>query len=465
MESIKTTDGRVFSYVGDPEVHISQGGALLGKGGQAAVYKVKDVTTDEFFALTVYRHPINDAETERVRFMVENGTPNASFVWPLALIESDGSLDSGYGCITQMQDKGYTSYVKLMTGKAYFPSKEKQILALIDMVSAFEALHAKGFCYHDLNDSHVLFDCQQGKVLLCGMEAIAPQGLWAPIDDEGNCIRGKLQYMAPEVAIDMIPPDAISDRFSMAVLMFMLLTRAHPLDGVARLQGQMTPSLQRKIYGTEPVFIFDPNNASNRPDPQIDANATLGWNRLPDFIQNLFIRALTSGLPAVGKTKDQLETERQSRPSEREWRMALHKWMDTLAKCPDCGCWLNVNLSGHDILPTTCPYCGKNFNLKLPVLVIKKNNEVVRCIVLDEGKEIPKCSVIGEASNDTAIAVMKSKKAANVYGLFNKLDIQWKCTQVGAKDKLVDTGGVVAALDGVYIEFDYTFSGEIHKKQ
>ena len=103
---------------------------------------------------------------------------------------------------------------------------------------------------------------------------------------------------------------------------------SHPLDGVRRLQSPYTPSLQRRIYGTEPVFIFDPNNDCNRPDLGRDKNALLGWSLIPDYVQDLFVRTFTSGMPAEGKTKEQLEVERQSRPSEREWLAVLHQWMN-----------------------------------------------------------------------------------------------------------------------------------------
>ena len=464
--TVKMEDGSVYEFVGDPKKSVSQGGALLGKGGQGAVYKVKNVKTGQVVALKTYLMHMSDEFIANLRSNIVKGAPHPSFLWPLGLTEPLGPNGDRRGYIMEMYGKEYSSYVKIMKRKANFPSKEMQSSALIDLVDAFEALHAKGLSYQDLNDGGIVFDCQHGKVLICDNDNVAPDKINIKIDDEGHCIQGKFKFMAPEVAINMILPDRYSDRFSMAVLMFMLLTMAHPLDGAKRLQeATMTPSVQRRLYGTEPVFIFDPNNASNRPDPQKDANATLGWSRLPDFIQNLFIRALTSGLPAVGKTKDQLETERQSRPSEREWRVALHKWMDTLASCPGCKLWMNVNLSGFDIQPTTCPYCGKKFTLNLPVLVVKKRDRVVRTIVLDDGKEIPKCSVIGEASNDTAIMVKKSAKAANVYGLQNMLTLQWRCTQQGSKPRLVNANEIVAALNGVFIEFDYDFSGEIHQKK
>ena len=64
-------------------------------------------------------------------------------------------------------------------------------------------------------------------------------------------------------------------------------------------------------------------------------------------------------------------------------------------------------------------------------------------------------------SNEPAFVVKQSKKVADAFGIENLLPYQWKCSQAGAKDRLVNTNEMVAAFNGVYIEFDYRFSGEI----
>lgn len=426
----------------------------LGEGGQGVVYKVKSQKNGKCYALKVYLAPMSSAFISNLRTNIIKGAPNDSFIWPIGLTEPLGEKKDRYGYLMDLYGKEYSSFPKLIKGRVNFPSKEIQIATLIDLVDAFEMLHAKGYSYQDLNDGGVQFDCNAGSVLICDNDNVAPFG-------ENLGIIGKFKYMAPEVAINMFKPDKHSDRFSLAVLMFLMLLHAHPYDGIKRLSGQLTPALQEKVYGTEPVFIFHPTDKSNRPDPQIDANAIKAWPLLPVFIQELFIKTFTSGMPSPGMKRDQLDASRQERTSEKEWKKALYRWFDTMAECPHCRKSLCVNVENNAITACTCPHCGRKTKISLPILVIKKNGKVVRNIVLEDGKTVAKSSVTNERSNEPAFIVQRSKKRSDAYGIKNLLPYQWKCVQAGAKDRLVNTNEFVAAFNGVNIEFDYVYSGEI----
>ena len=454
-KTIMLEDGSSLEMLGDPKKTVKEGGALLGQGGQGAVYKVKCQQTGKIMALKTYLSPVSNDFIANLRNNIIKGAPNDAFLWPKGLTEPLGTNKDRYGYVMDLYDnKKYSSFTKILKGKADFPTKEMQIAALIDLVDAFETLHAHGYSYQDLNDGGVLFDCQGGKVLVCDNDNVSPYGV-------NLGIIGKFKWMAPEVAIEMFKPDKHSDRFSLAVLMFYLLLHAHPYDGAKRLSGQLTASLQEKVYGTEPVFIFHPTDNSNRPDSVIDANAIKAWPMLPDFIQALFVKTFTSGMPTVGKKRDELEKERQGRTSEKEWREALHRWIDTMVTCPSCHKSMCPSLKDGVIQESKCPHCGKKQRIHLPVLEIKKNGKVERTIILDDGKRVAKSSVTNEKSNEPAFIVHQSKKRSDAYGIENLLSYQWKCSQSGAKDRLVNTNEYVGAFNGVYIEFDYTYSGEI----
>lgn len=434
----------------------------IGGGGQGEVYDAKSNKDGKIYAVKAYLTPmsamfINNLRANIVKGSPDSsfkGSPDSSFIWPLGLTKPLGKEKDRYGYIMEKYGKQYSKFPKLIKGKVNFPSKEIQILALINLVDAFEKLHAKGYSYQDLNDGGVVFDCNTGKILICDNDNVAPYG-------ENLGIIGKFKYMAPEVAIQMFKPDKHSDRFSLAVLMFLILLHAHPYDGIKRLSGLLTPELQEKIYGTEPVFIFHPMDSSNRPDPQIDVNAIKAWTLLPLFIQKLFTETFTRGMPKLGMKREELENDRQQRTTEKTWKEALHKWMDLMAECPNCKKSLCVNIENDAIKEEKCPHCKKKFKVKLPILVIKKSNAVVRTIVLEDGKMIAKSSVTQELSNEPAFVVVRSKINRDVYGIKNLLTYKLKCTQQGAKDKLVDENEVVAVFNGVNIEFDYIYSGEV----
>ena len=455
-------DGCSVEMLGDPQKLVENGGAFLGQGGQGSVYKVRHTQRGQDMVLKIYSGKMSREFIDNIRKNIAKGAPNDSFLWPQGLTEPLGVNKNRRGYIMDLYDSNkYSSLPKLLKNMVSFPSKEMQIAALIDLVDAFELLHAKGYSYQDLNDGGVLIDCQNGKVLICDNDNVAPSGINIPMDDQGHYIQGKFKYMAPEVAINMFKPDKHSDRFSLAVLMFMILTYAHPYDGIKRLSGPLTPALQEKVYGIEPVFIFHPTDKSNRPDSKEDVNAIQVWPTIPDFIQNLFIKTFTAGMPSVGKRRDELEIERQGRTSEKEWREALHRWMDTMADCPNCNYAVCTPIQGNTLLDTKCPHCGKKVQVVRPILIIKKNGRVERTIVLETDKTIAKCSVTNEISNAPAFVVKRSTKMPDVFGIQNLLPYQWKCSQAGSNGRLVGPNEILVALNGVHIEFDYTYSGEI----
>lgn len=459
---VEMEDGSKLEILGDPKVKVKNGGAILGQGGQGIVYRVRNIDTKEVLALKVYLTPMSNEFIDNLRKNIVKGEPNNSFLWPIAITNPLGINKDKYGYVMKCyDDKKYTSFGKIVKGQANFVSKDMQIAALIDLVDAFEVLHANGYSYQDLNDGGVRFDCENGKALICDNDNVAPSGVNIPLDDNGHYIKGKFKYMAPEVATGMFKPDKHSDRFSLAVLMFMLLLHAHPYDGIKRLSGPLTPILQEKVYGLEPVFIFHPTDKSNRPDPTIDINAIKAWPLIPDFIKELFIRTFTSGMPTPNKMKEELLIERQARTSEKEWRQALHKWMDTMVVCPNCKLSFCVTVKNNKIEETVCPHCKKKIKLELPILIIKRNGKVERTIVLEEDKQIAKSSVTSERSNEPALIIRRSKKIHDVFGIENLLSYQWRCSQQGAKDRLIKTNEVVPALNGVHIEFDYVYSGDI----
>ena len=118
-----------------------------------------------------------------------------------------------------------------------------------------------------------------------------------------------------------------TDIHSLAVLLFYMFVRHHPLDGKRELEINVFNEVaQRKFYGREPLFIFNPNNSSNRPMPGFHDQAIRNWRLYPGFIKRLFTRAFTDGLH-----------EPRKRVREGEWMSAFSKLRDALFYCCHCG--------------------------------------------------------------------------------------------------------------------------------
>ena len=82
----------------------------------------------------------------------------------------------------------------------------------------------------------------------------------------------------------------------------------------------------KKLYGTEPLFIFDPADDSNAPDPQYQRNALAFWNVYPGFLRDVFTRAFTDGIadPQHGRVR------------ESNWRAVMVRLRDSIVYCTHC---------------------------------------------------------------------------------------------------------------------------------
>jgi len=183
-------------------------------------------------------------------------------------------------------------------------------------------LHLRGLCYYAISPRGVFFNPDTGAVALPYSDNIGATGeTHAPADNAA------LPFMAPEIVRGDAAPSVQTDLHSLATLLFYGLMVHHPLDGE---KMTYTPVLDaaaiKRLYGTEPVFIFDPNNTTNRPVPGYHVNVQDYWPLYPQSLRDMFTRAFTAGLvdPYNGRIR------------ETEWRKVLVQLRDTIIYCPQC---------------------------------------------------------------------------------------------------------------------------------
>src|SRR3954452_6732203 len=145
-----------------------------------------------------------------------------------------------------MKRRGWTSFRALAT-------------AGLELADSYLQLHARGLCYRDISFGNVFFDPESGDVLICDNDNVAVDG------SATAGVLGTPRFMAPEVVRGEVLPSTQTDLYSLAVLLFYMLTVHHPLEGAreAAIRCLDLPAMTR-LYGTEPLFIFDPRDASNR---------------------------------------------------------------------------------------------------------------------------------------------------------------------------------------------------------
>lgn len=312
--------------------------ARVAEGGQGVVYRGR-LDTGTQVAVKWYR-PGGYAERQRqvIAALAAHARAHPAFAWPIDLVECHRV--PGFGYVMQWVPDRFGSLIEMLRAPQQ-PSF--RVLAAIgrELADAFAALHASGLCYRDINFGNLLVDPGQCEVAIVDNDNVGTEG--------GEVfIRGTMRFMAPEVIREEALPSTVSDLYSLAVFLFFLLVHGHPLEG-HRVRASYTwlpdghmseTDLAIRHFGTDPLFVFDPGDASNAPEPG-DPMLTW-WPIYPRFIRELFIRAFGAGLR---------DASLSGRITEGEWRRALVRLGDCVSACtcaatvfwdpddPELRCW------------------------------------------------------------------------------------------------------------------------------
>ena len=306
---------------------------LLGSGGQGFVYKV--LYGGEPKALKIYKPAaLKDPKAfyENVKNNITKGSPSKAFLWPLDLLKWNGKT---FGYIMDLRPDGYEELSSFLAGCVQFSSFKAIVTAALQIVAAFRVLHNKGYSYQDLNDGNFFIDPRNGNVLICDNDNVAPNG-------SHTGILGKPRYMAPEVVRGEKMPDTITDRFSLAVIIFTMLTKTHPLEGRRYLVPCLTAQVEEMLYGTEPLFVLDPDDKRNAPVAGTHKHIGIIWPELPGYMKDAFIREFSQEI---------MQKNPGHRKTEADWQRLLIRFRSDIIRCNKCG---NENFSWDVSAPVCC---------------------------------------------------------------------------------------------------------------
>lgn len=419
--------GQKIKVAGGGELEVVQ---KLGEGGQGIVYKVrfngKDLALKWYFPAKLQ----NKADFyKNVQDNIKLSAPSPVFLWPLAITDY---WEGSFGYVMNLRPPEFKDFSRFLLAKERFSSVGAVISAALSIVNAFRLLHNKGYSYQDLNDGNFFVNPRSGEVLICDNDNVAPYG-------KNLGIAGKCRYMAPEVVVGHKLPDIHTDRFSLSVVLYLLLFLNHPLEGKRTLCPCLTEELERKYYGSEPVFVWDPKNDSNRPVRGVHSNAIRLWPLYPKFVREAFERAFSK--------EAMIGSDTAHRINEKEWQEIFTNLLGLTIPCA-CGSETFFDPEGAK----TCIHCGKSLDSVL-VLKVKKYRAA-----LFEGAKIYQCHTKHD-SNDFKEAtgeVVKNKMNPSILGLRNDTNAVWDVD--GARK---GKGEVIKIARGVKINFGDGNLGEI----
>ena len=300
----------------------------LGGGTQGQVYEVE--VDGERLALKWYWPAFLQRDPSlagRLEQSIRATAPNGDFLWPLALLHPTAATvpmircrQPGYGYLMPLRPASFVGAHEHVAGRLEI-SLRSVLRASFFLADAFHALHLRGLCYKDVALGNLFLEPGSGAILIADNDNVDVDG-----GDPGSVL-GTPGFMAPEVLLGRRRPSAASDLFSLAVLLFRLLTRHDPLRGELELGIRcLDEPARRRLYGEDPVFIFDPLDTRNRPDPIDHAAALITWPIYPRSLQALFEQTFCAGLRDPWK-----------RTLTGQWRQAFAACLDRRQICGACG--------------------------------------------------------------------------------------------------------------------------------
>jgi len=404
--------------------------SLLGAGGQGEVYKVE--SGGKFYALKWYFPQSALPQQEKIlKRLIENGKPDDTFLWPNDLIHAGKT----FGYIMPLRPAKFKGLVDLLKCRVN-PSFYTLCRTAYNLAKEYEKLHAMGNCYRDINYGNLFFDPDSGDVLICDNDNVAPK-------DMPGLVVGTYGFMAPEIIRREAMPSRYTDQYSLAVLLFHIFMNAHPLHGAleANIKCWDIPA-QDWLYGKNPVFIYDPNNATNRPVRGYHDNAINCWGLYPQELRDLFIESFTTGL-----------TSPHRRVTENRWMNVIANMMSGIYPCPKCGADVF-----YDAAKIGKAHVCWNCKAQVPMphtLVVGK-----RRVLLHKGALIRSHQISGDYDMDTVVGmVVQNPQNPALMGIQNDSRTNWTYIKPDGTQVPVAPGRKAAVIKNAKIDFG-TKTGE-----
>lgn len=402
---------------------------VLGEGSQGRVFEIESVSRPgqklalKWYSQTQYA----DHQLRCLRKLVERGAPSANFIWPIELIMGD-SGDFGY--TMELMPERAVGLSTVMRGQLDI-SPSLAVRIALNLAHSFLLLHSEGLCYRDISFGNVLLDPHTSEVLICDNDNVGVDG------ESVSVVLGTRRFMAPEIVRGEARPSTETDLHSLAVLIFYILMVHHPLIGRRELEYPCLNEVsEHDLFGRSPLFIFDPVNDGNAPDPYEHAGVLANWNLHPAPIRRLFLAAFTEGLHDPSK-----------RVRESVWRAELAALLDSVSACGECGAENFISEQAP-----TCWLCG--VKAEVPPSLQFGNRKVL----LGSHARIYRHHLARNYDFSEAVGEVVKHPSLDRWGLTNLSTDSWRAQVPGRPDLRLSPGQTLTLVADTVIHF----SSEAH---
>jgi DNA-binding helix-hairpin-helix protein with protein kinase domain len=292
-----------------------------------------------------------------------------------------------------------------------------------------------------------MFDPLTGDVLICDNDNVGVQNY------SRSLVSGTLEFMAPELINGNAEPSVETDLHSLAVLLFHLWIWHNPLHGLREynIRSWDLPA-KRKVYGENPLFIFDPDNHDNCLPNDPEYNTPLKfWSYCPEPLKRMFTRAFTNGL------KHPYE-----RVNEGEWKNLFLELGDCIIHCPRD----NAEIFWYEgVEALKCWYCKEDVDV--PVRLAMNTKSGRRYVLLTKDAKLLERHINLYADekkrNNILGDLVQNPGDPSVWGLRNLTDLTWLLTLADGTVKEVPQNRSAPLSRGAVLNFGNEATGIFEK--
>jgi serine/threonine protein kinase len=409
----------------------------LGEGTQGVVYKVK--VEERTYAMKWYHEShADEGQRDRLKDLADRGAPSERFIWPKLFLEEEDR----FGYLMDLCPPDFISVGELL-GTRVDTTFRALVRACLQLVTEFRSLHSAGLCYGDISYNNVFLKPETGEIRIIDNDNVV-------VNESGEAgVLGTPRFMAPEVVRSDAVPSKETDDFSLAVLIYYILLFEHPLHGEReyKIHAMDEPAMEQ-LYGEDPVFMFDPDDSSNRPVKGHHDTVMKFWEIYPSYLKRAFVQTFTEGL-----------TDPSARTSNRKWQDVLLRLHDNILYCPHCGisnfydlehirsnsgqigtCW-------HDdedlVVPPRMKFDGEN-----RVLMLNHDSQI-----FDFHVDPSLNAQQHRFRFDNPVLEVSQHPSKDLWGLKNLSDKGWRIHKADGTTESVPSGKTVALSSGLKIDF------------
>jgi DNA-binding helix-hairpin-helix protein with protein kinase domain len=321
--------------------------ASLGHGGEARVYALPN---DENLVAKIYHQPTS-VHAQKLATMIANPPDNPtaalghiSIAWPVDLLQAVDNSDKVIGFLMPriQRMRSIIDFYNPKTRRQHCPMFNYQYLhrTARNLAAAVAALHARGYCIGDVNESNILVS-DTALVTLVDTDSFQVRDPQQKITY--RCEVGKPEFTPPELqgkTFAECDRTIEHDLFGLAVLIFQLLMEGtHPFNGIFLGAGEPPPYEARILAGH---FTYSQQRRVPYTPPRISPPLSI----LHPQLQELFIRCFEEG-----------HLNPQRRPSAQTWLAALAEAENELVTCTAN----NQHRYGKHL--KSCPWCERRERL------------------------------------------------------------------------------------------------------